>query len=158
MAPDALHRELGGPTGPPLRPWGGATRVAFRFAVVYLSLYAVATQILGGLFVFPGFSFPAFGTRWPMRDITLWWADAVRVTSPLVYTGNSGDTAFYWVARGLDGPSGARVRRRAWHVRGPRDVERPGAEPDRVSLSCRRPGLDGAEDGGRGESRERTHE
>ena len=91
MASDALHRELNG-------SWKAATRAAFRFSVVYFTLYAAATQFLGGLLLFPGFSFPALGTIWPMRDITIWWADRVlRVSSPLIYTGNSGDTAFYWV-------------------------------------------------------------
>ena len=94
MAPHALQRELNTPE------WKVTTRVAFRFFVVYLTLYAAATQILGGLLVFPGLSFPALGTRWPMRDITTWWAGVLRVESPLVTTGNSGDTAFYWVQTG----------------------------------------------------------
>jgi|CXWL01.1.fsa_nt_gi uncharacterized membrane protein YphA (DoxX/SURF4 family) len=80
--------------------WKATTRVAFRFFLVYFTLYAAATQILGGVFVFPGFSFPALGTRWPMRSITTWWADVLRVESPLITTGNSGDTAFYWVQTG----------------------------------------------------------
>ena len=73
------------------------TRVAFRFSVVYLTLYCLATQIVGGLLLFPGFSFPGFGTYWPMRAITQWVARILGVTSPLITTGNSGDTAFYWV-------------------------------------------------------------
>lgn len=77
--------------------WKATTRVAFRFCLVYFTLYAAATQILGGILVFPGFSFPALGPRWPMRAITTWWADVLRVQSPLITTGNSGDTAFYWV-------------------------------------------------------------
>ena len=77
--------------------WKAATRAVFRFSVAYLTLYAASTQILGGLLVFPGFSFPALGTLWPMRDVTLWWADRLGVESPLTTAGNSGDTAFYWV-------------------------------------------------------------
>src|SRR4030095_3335480 len=82
MAPDPLHRELTSQV-----VWQATTRVAFRFVAVYLILYAAATQILGGLFIAPGFALPAFGTRWPMRDMTVWWADRVfRATSPLVVT------------------------------------------------------------------------
>src|SRR5262245_6797483 len=77
--------------------WNPATRVTFRFAVAYLALYCLATQVIGGLLLFPGFSFPGFGTIWPMRQITTWVASLLRVTSPLTTTGNSGDTAFYWV-------------------------------------------------------------
>ncbi|MEQ1760586.1 MAG: hypothetical protein ABL986_19925 [Vicinamibacterales bacterium] len=91
MAPDALHRGVN------VEPWKATTRVAFRFVFVYILVYAAATQILGGLLLFPGLSFPALGTRWPMRDITTWFATrALRLDSPLIVTGNSGDTAFYW--------------------------------------------------------------
>jgi hypothetical protein len=78
--------------------WSAGTRLAFRFCFVYFGLYSLATQIFGGVFLFPNFSFPALGTIWPMRQITLWCAEHIfRVTSPLLYTGNSGDTVFHWV-------------------------------------------------------------
>jgi hypothetical protein len=71
--------------------------VAFRFGVVYLGLYALATQIAGGLFLIPGAPLPALGTVWPLRPFTEWWADRVfGVTAPLV-AGNSADTLFHWV-------------------------------------------------------------
>jgi uncharacterized membrane protein YphA (DoxX/SURF4 family) len=74
------------------------TRVAFRFAFVYLTLYALATQLLGGLLILPGVALPALGTVWPMRDITVWVAEHVfGLTPPLNYRGTSGDTAFHWV-------------------------------------------------------------
>jgi hypothetical protein len=91
VARDALQRGLTHPE------WKATTRVAFRFFVAYLALYAAATQILGGLLVFPGVSLPALGTRWPMREITAWWSRVLRVDAPLVLTGSSGDTAFHWV-------------------------------------------------------------
>ena len=70
----------------------------FRFAVVYFGLYSLTTQIAGGLFILPGAALPAFGTRWPMRQITEWCAAHVfGVSGPLVFTGNSGDTVFHWV-------------------------------------------------------------
>ncbi len=78
--------------------WNRLTRVAFRFCFVYFGLYCFATHIVGGLILFPNFSFPSLGTLWPMRQITFWFATHLfRVTSPLVYTGNSGDTTFHWI-------------------------------------------------------------
>ena len=70
----------------------------FRFGVVYLALYSLATQIAGGLLIAPGAAVPALGTRWPMRQITEWCAAHVfGIAGPLVFTGNSGDTVFHWV-------------------------------------------------------------
>ena len=35
---------------------------------------------------------------WPLRDVALWLATTVAgLAPPLVFTGNSGDTAFHWV-------------------------------------------------------------
>lgn len=77
--------------------WPAGTRAAFRFCVLYFSLYTLAGQILGGVFLYPGFV-PALGTRWPLRDITLWAAEHIfGATPPIAYTGNSGDTLFHWV-------------------------------------------------------------
>ena len=76
--------------------------IVFRFGVIYFGLYAAATQILGGVLLFPGLQLPALGTVWPLRDLTLWAARHVfGLTPPLVYTGNSGDTAFHWVQTAL---------------------------------------------------------
>lgn len=72
--------------------------VRFKFCVVYFTLYAAATQVLGGVLLLPGFQLPALGNVWPMRDITLWIAEhIVGLTPPLRSTGNSGDTAFHWI-------------------------------------------------------------
>jgi uncharacterized membrane protein YphA (DoxX/SURF4 family) len=72
-----------------------------RFSLVYFSLYSLATQIIGGVLLTPWFSFPALGTVWPMRDITQWLAEHVfGLRAPLVFTGNSGDTAFHWILNG----------------------------------------------------------
>jgi hypothetical protein len=76
-------------------------RPIFRFCFVYFALYSFATQIVGGLVLLPGLAFPSLGTRWPMRDITLWFATHLfHVTGPLIYSGNSGDTAFHWIQIG----------------------------------------------------------
>lgn len=72
-------------------------RAAYRFAVVYLGLFCFATQIAGGLILFPRFSFPPFGTIWPMRDITSWLGTHVFHVTTLAYEGVSADTPFHWV-------------------------------------------------------------
>jgi len=78
-----------------------ATRVAFRFCVLYFILYTLAGQIFGGVFLYPGLV-PALGTRWPLRDLTLWTAEHVfGGTPPFVYAGTSGDTFFHWVQTAL---------------------------------------------------------
>ncbi len=77
--------------------WPPAQRVLFRFGCVYFVLYALVTQIAGGLLLTPVASLPAFGTVWPVRDLTLWLAEHVfGATPPLVNVGNSGDTVFHW--------------------------------------------------------------
>ena len=73
-------------------------RFVFRFSVVYFTLYALATQIIGGVILTPWFSFPALGNVRPMRTMTEWLAEHVfDLRPPLVFIGNSGDTAFHWV-------------------------------------------------------------
>ena len=75
-----------------------AGSIAFRFSVVYFTLYAFATQIIGGVILTPWFSFPALGNVRPMRTMTEWLAEHVfDLRPPLVFIGNSGDTAFHWV-------------------------------------------------------------
>ena len=75
--------------------------VAFRFCVLYFSLYTLAGQMFGGVFLYPGLV-PALGTRWPLRDVTEWAAQRLLgAAPPLVYTGTSGDTLFHWVQTGL---------------------------------------------------------
>jgi uncharacterized membrane protein YphA (DoxX/SURF4 family) len=77
------------------------THVAFRFFFLYLSLYTLAGQIFGGVFLYPGFV-QTLGTRWPLRDVTLWVAERVfGGTPPFVYTGTSGDTFFHWAQTAL---------------------------------------------------------
>src|SRR5207302_11022549 len=73
------------------------SRLAYRFSVVYLALFSLATQIAGGLLLFPGFSFPPLGTVRPMRDITYWLGTHVFHVSTLDYAGVSADTPFHWV-------------------------------------------------------------
>jgi hypothetical protein len=75
-----------------------AGRFPLRFGVLYFGLYTLATQLAGGVLLLPGATLPPLGHVWPLRDVTSWLAvDVLGLTSPLVYTGNSGDTAFHWV-------------------------------------------------------------
>jgi hypothetical protein len=86
----------------PAAQWRPATRVAFRFSFVYFGLYCLLTQIISGLILFPNYSLPALGVVWPFRDITIWFATRVfRATPPIMYTGTSGDTSFYWTQTAL---------------------------------------------------------
>jgi hypothetical protein len=75
--------------------------LAFRFSVIYFVLYAFVTHLAGGVFLLPTFALPALGTAWPLEPITLWTARSVfGITTPLVYSGNSGDTLFHWIQTG----------------------------------------------------------
>ena len=81
--------------------WSPALRIAFRFSLVYLGLYCLATQIIANLFT-------AFGKRsdlatlWPLRPVISWTAAHIfHVNAPLsaFFEGNSGtsDDMFGWV-------------------------------------------------------------
>jgi uncharacterized membrane protein YphA (DoxX/SURF4 family) len=72
-------------------------RATYRFVCIYLGLFAVASQFLGGLILFPGFSFPPLGTVWPLRPITEWLGRHVFHVSTLAVAGTSADTPFHWV-------------------------------------------------------------
>jgi uncharacterized membrane protein YphA (DoxX/SURF4 family) len=81
------------------RHWGWASRVAFRFCLLYFGLYCLLTQIFGGLVPVPGLDIPDLGTLPGLRDIVIWTAKHVfRYSQALVYSGSgSGDKAFDWV-------------------------------------------------------------
>ena len=78
--------------------WSAATRIGFRLAFVYFTIYVVITQMLGSLFAFIPLPFE-IGTLKPFRATVEWTARHVfRVTQPLVVTGSgSGDKTFDWV-------------------------------------------------------------
>lgn len=83
---------------PEVQRWKPATLAAFRFCFAYLGLFSLATQISGSLIVIPFVSFRGLGLLWPMREITFWVGEHILgISSPLVYTGNSRDTNFFWV-------------------------------------------------------------
>src|SRR5580704_9276407 len=79
--------------------WSVARRVGFRICFVYLGLFCLSQQILGGLFPIPKVDFPDLARLWPMRQIVFWTAAHIfHVTQPLVYKGSgSGDKTFDWI-------------------------------------------------------------
>ena len=84
---------------PDIQHWSITQRVAFRFCFVYLGLFSLSQQILGGLFPIPKVEIPDLATLWPMRPIVFWTAAHIfHVTQPLVYKGSgSGDKTFDWI-------------------------------------------------------------
>jgi hypothetical protein len=85
--------------------WNLALRIAFRFWMVYLGLYCLATQILSVLFTVPtadSASLPDLATVWPLRPVVSWVAAHifhVNATLTVFWGGNSGspDCIFGWV-------------------------------------------------------------
>ena len=81
-----------------MKSWRASTRIAFRFVFAYFGLYFLVSHLPVYLFLLPN-TLPGqgLGTLWPMFDITSWVAARVLgITAPLVYTGNSRDTNFFW--------------------------------------------------------------
>jgi hypothetical protein len=86
---------------PNISRWNLALRIVFRFWLVYLGLYCLATQIITSLFSpSEGEVFPDPATLWPLRPVIVWTAAHIfRVDAPLSVGGNSGscDDMFGWV-------------------------------------------------------------
>src|SRR5579859_1268542 len=85
---------------PNIRRWSPALRISFRFWMVYLGLYCLATQIIANLFT--AFGRSDLATLWPLRPVIIWTAAHIfRVNAPLsvFFEGNSGtsDDMFGWV-------------------------------------------------------------
>jgi hypothetical protein len=60
------------PSQPAIPRWSLALRIAFRFWMVYLGLYCLASEILPGLFTVAGgptTALPDPATLWPLRDL-----------------------------------------------------------------------------------------
>jgi hypothetical protein len=88
---------------PNIPSWNPALRIAFRFWVVYLGLFCLATQTITGLFfATEGGDFPDPATLWPLRPLIYWTAAHIfHVNAPLsaFWGSNSGsaDCMFAWV-------------------------------------------------------------
>jgi len=78
--------------------WRLGTRVAFRWCIVYVTLYVFFTQMLSGLIVLPVGDIPQFGILPPIRPLIDWTAVHVfGITTPLVYMSGSGDKTYDWL-------------------------------------------------------------
>lgn len=95
------------PYAPPLAPtspepiadqevgpaWSPATRIAFRFCMIYFGLYVITTQMMPGMALI----IPDLGAIPPMRNLTLWVGHHLLgiATIPMQPSG-SGDRLFNW--------------------------------------------------------------
>jgi hypothetical protein len=80
------------------REWQPTTRIAFRFSVLYLGLFALATQISGSLLPNPAFYYRGLGRLWPMRDLTFWLARHIfGVSIGAEEVTSNGEPLFFWV-------------------------------------------------------------
>ena len=85
--------------------WNLALRIAFRFWLIYLGLYCLATEIFPGLLAAtggPGADLPDPATLWPLRPVIFWTAAHIfHVNAPVTsfWGDNSGsaDCMFGWV-------------------------------------------------------------
>ncbi len=88
---------------PNIPRWNLALRIAFRFWLVYLGLYCLATQITISLFTAAGaVNLPDPATLWPLRPVIFWTAAHIfHVNAPLTSfwgsNSSSGDCMFGWV-------------------------------------------------------------
>lgn len=78
--------------------WTPATRVAFRFGVLYLGLFTLATQFSGSLLPNVSFYYRGLGRLWPMREVTFWIAERVAgAPIPIEEATSGGEPLFFWV-------------------------------------------------------------
>jgi uncharacterized membrane protein YphA (DoxX/SURF4 family) len=79
--------------------WPLAQRLAFRFCVVYFTLFAIFSQIINAILIIPGVDVPDWATLPYLREPIIWVAKHIfRVKTELVYSGSgSGDKTFDWV-------------------------------------------------------------
>jgi hypothetical protein len=86
---------------PQIPKWSLAVRIGFRFCLIYLGLFCLATQIITTfLSATQGQDIPDPSTLWPLRPLVFWTAAHVfHVQAALSMGGNSGsvDCMFGWV-------------------------------------------------------------
>ena len=81
--------------------WAPATRIAFRFGVLYLGLFTLATQFSGSLLPNVSFYDRGLGRLWPMRDTTFWVAELMTGAAvPVEEATSGGEPLFFWVQTG----------------------------------------------------------
>src|SRR5271167_3404680 len=102
---NAQFQMIPQPQTEPIQPqlnisrWNLALRIAFRFWLIYLGLYCLATQTIITL---EGADLPDPATLWPLRPVIFWTAAHifhVNASLSLFWGGNSGttDDMFGWV-------------------------------------------------------------
>jgi hypothetical protein len=79
--------------------WSPATRLAFRWSVIYFGLYVLFTQMLGSMVPFVDFEDWGIWTLPQFQAVVAWAGRHIfSVTNPMVITGSgSGDKTFDWV-------------------------------------------------------------
>jgi hypothetical protein len=77
--------------------WTPARRLAFRFGVVYLTLFCLATQISGSLIPNPWFPYRGLGRLWPVRGVTHWVARTLFGVDVPLDDVSGGETLFFWI-------------------------------------------------------------
>jgi hypothetical protein len=99
IEPISLKYTAKTPDSAATRRWPSGLRVGFRFCFVYFSLFALSNQIISVLFTLPnGAAPPLLGSRWPLRQITIWVAAHV-LRRPVINITDfpGGDTWYDWV-------------------------------------------------------------
>jgi len=76
--------------------WGPATRIAFRFLFVYLSLFILMTQISGSMIPNLSFYYRGLGRLWPFSALTSWTAEHIFGVVGVDPAGG-GEPLFFWV-------------------------------------------------------------
>ncbi len=71
--------------------------LAFRFGVVYLTLFGLATQLSGSLLPNPWFAYRGLGRLWPMRELTHWVGRSIFGIDVPLDDVNGGETLFFWI-------------------------------------------------------------
>lgn len=93
-AAEATHAASHGDARP---RWSPFSLIAFRFGVVYLGLFCLATQISGSMLPNLLFTYRGLGRLWPMRDVTQWTAASVFGIPFPLDTASRGEPLFFWI-------------------------------------------------------------
>jgi hypothetical protein len=89
-----FHSEAA-PAVPPAPRWNLATRLAFRFCVIYFGAYVVTTQMWGSLVILPKGNVPSAGQIPWIRDAVTWIATRMLgFSAPLTVVSGSGDKPY----------------------------------------------------------------
>jgi len=81
----------------PVAAWPPVARFAFRFGFVYLSLFALATQVTGSMLPNLLVSYRGLGRLWPMREITHQVAASVFGVTTRLDDVSAGEPPFFWI-------------------------------------------------------------